>query len=143
MAESIVKFVLSKLTDVIVKEALLLYNINEQVETVTRQLSWIQAFMKDADKKQITDERQKHWVKEMRDVAYLIEDTIDTFLSEVPPKPQKSTGMMESMKRKMKITKKLPAVRKLVREITQIQTRLTEIETSRVRYICWFIHDLC
>ncbi|XP_078153420.1 putative disease resistance RPP8-like protein 2 isoform X2 [Carex rostrata] len=134
MAESIVKFVLSKLTDVVVKEALLLYNIDEQVETVTRQLGWIQAFMKDADKKQITDERQKHWVKEMRDVAYLIEDAIDTFLSKISLKPEKPIGMMESMKKKLKTTKELPVVHKLVHEITKIQTRLTEIETSRVRY---------
>ncbi|XP_078153977.1 putative disease resistance RPP8-like protein 2 isoform X2 [Carex rostrata] len=41
---------------------------------------------------------------------------------------------MEAMKRMMKITKKLPAVRKLVHEIEQIQTRMNEIETSRVRY---------
>ncbi|XP_078153419.1 putative disease resistance RPP13-like protein 3 isoform X1 [Carex rostrata] len=134
MAESIVKFVLSKLTDVGVKKALQLYSVDDQVETVTRQLGWIQAFMKDADKKQITSERQKHWVKEMRDVAYLIEDVIDTFLSEVPLKPQKPTGMMESMNKKLKITKNLPVVHKLVDEITQIKKRMDEIETSRLRF---------
>ncbi|XP_078153427.1 putative disease resistance RPP13-like protein 3 isoform X1 [Carex rostrata] len=134
MAESIVKVLLTKLTDVGVKEVLQLYSVDEQVETVKRELGRIQVFLKDADKKKITDDKQKHWVKEVRDAGYLIEDVVDTFLSEVPPKPQKSSGMVESMKRKMKITKKLPAVRKLVHEITQIQTRLTEIETSRVRY---------
>ncbi|XP_078153425.1 putative disease resistance RPP13-like protein 3 [Carex rostrata] len=134
MAESIVNFVLSKLTDVVVKEVLLLYNIDEQVKTVTRQLGWIQAFMKDADKKQITDERQKHWVKEVRDVSYLIEDAIDTFLSEVPPKPQIPTGMMESIKKKLKITKELPAVYKLAHDITQIKKKMTEIEASRLRF---------
>ncbi|XP_078153545.1 disease resistance protein RPP13-like [Carex rostrata] len=134
MAESIVKVLLTKVTDVGVKEVLQLYSVDKQVETVKRELGRIQVFLKDADSKHITDDKQNHWVKEVRDVGYLIEDAIDTFLSEVPPKPQKSTGMMESMKRKMKITKKLPAVRKLVHEITEIQTRLTEIETSRVRY---------
>ena len=143
MAESIVKLILSKLTDVGVKELLLMYNVDEQIETVTRQLGWIQVFLKDADKKKITDEKQKYWVKEVRDVAYLIEDAIDTFLLEIPPNPQKPTGTMEAMKRMMKITKKLPAVRKLVHEIEQIQTRMTEIEMNRVRYIYLFIHDLC
>ena len=143
MAESIVKVIVSKLTDVGVKEVLRMYNVDEQVETVTRQLGWIQVFLKDADKRKITDEKQKYWVKEVRDVAYLIEDAIDTFLLEIPPKPQKPTGTMESMKRMMNITKKLPAVRKLVHEIEQIQRRMTEIEESRRRYICWFIHNLC
>ena len=142
MAESIVKVLLTKLTDVGVKEVLLLYNVDEQVEIVSRELGRIQVFLKDADKKQITDGKQKHWVKEVRDVAYLIEDVIDTFLSEVSPKPQKLACTMEAMKRMMKITKKLPAVRKLVHEIAQIQTRMTEIENSRLRYICWFIHNL-
>ncbi|XP_078153543.1 putative disease resistance RPP8-like protein 2 [Carex rostrata] len=134
MAESIVKVLLTKLTDVGVKEVLRLYDVDEQVETVSRELGWIQAFMKDADKNHIIDERQKHWVKQVRDVAYLIEDVIDTFLSEVPLEPQKPTGMMESMKKKMKITKNLPTVHKLVHEITQIQKRMDEIEKSRVRY---------
>ena len=83
MAETIVNFVLGKLVDVAVKEVLLMYGLDEQVEKVRRHLERCQAFLKDADRKRITDERQKQWVKEVRDVAYLIEDVIDTFLLEV------------------------------------------------------------
>ena len=77
-------------------------------------------------------------MKEVRDVAYLIEDAIDTFLSEVSPKMQKPTGMMESMKKKLKTTKELPAVHKLAHEITQIKKRMDEIEASRLRYVGLF-----
>ncbi|XP_078158072.1 disease resistance protein RPP13-like [Carex rostrata] len=131
MAETIVKFVLEKLVDVAVKEVLLIHGVDEQVEKVRRDLERIQAFLKDADKKHLTDERQKHWVKEVRDVAHLIEDVIDTFLLEVPTKSTGSTGIRQAMKRLIKKTKKLPAVHKLDDEIKKIQTRLEEIKASK------------
>ncbi|XP_078158565.1 putative disease resistance RPP13-like protein 3 [Carex rostrata] len=131
MAETIVKCVLEKLFDVAVKELLLIHGIDEQVEKVRRDLERIQAFLKDADKKHITDERQKHWVKEVRDVAHLIEDVIDTFLLEVPSKSTGSTGIRKAMKKFIKKTEKLPAVRKLADEINEIQKRMEEIKASR------------
>ncbi|XP_078149380.1 putative disease resistance RPP13-like protein 3 isoform X2 [Carex rostrata] len=134
MAECIVNFVLAKLADAVVQEALLLYGVDAKVEAVSRELGRIQAFLKDADKKQITDEQQKYWVKEVRDIAYSMEDVIDTFLMEVPQQPQKFNGVMEKMKRKFKIAKKGPDVHKLLDEISLIQTKLEEIEKSRLRY---------
>jgi hypothetical protein len=134
MAEIIVNFVVRKLTDVAVKEVLQLFRVDEQVKTVSRELGWIQPFLKDADKKQITDESQKHWVDEVRDVAYLIEDAIDTFLSEVPPEPQKFDGMIKAIKRLTTKIKKIPAVHKLVYEISKIQKKMKEIDASRLRY---------
>ena len=76
MAETIVNFVLGKLGDAVVKEVLHLYSVNEQVEKVRRELIRIKAFLKDADRKQIKDERQKTWVMEIREIAHSIEDVI-------------------------------------------------------------------
>ncbi|XP_078182224.1 disease resistance protein RPP13-like [Carex rostrata] len=140
MAECIVNFVLTKLADAVLQEALLLYGVDAKVDAVSRELGRIQVFLKGADKKQITDEQQKYWVKEVRDVAYSMEDVIDTFLMEVPQQPQKSTSVMEKMKRKLKIAKKIPAVHKLLDEISLIQTKMEEIEKSRLRY---GINNLC
>ncbi|XP_078182223.1 disease resistance protein RPP13-like [Carex rostrata] len=134
MAEFIVNFVLTKLADAVVQEAISLYGVDEKVDAVSRELGRIQVFLKGADKKHITDEQQKYWVKEVRDVAYSMEDVIDTFLMEIPQQPQKSTGVMEKMKKKFKIAKKIPAVHKLLNEISLIQTKMEEIEKSRLRY---------
>ncbi|XP_078150635.1 putative disease resistance RPP13-like protein 3 [Carex rostrata] len=130
MAETIVNLVLSKLADVVVKEVLHLYSVNKQVEKVGRELERIQAFLKDSDRKQVTDERQKNWVKEVRDVAHSIEDVIDTFLMDIPQK----SGMRENIKNLLTKTKNLPTVHILVDEINQIQEKMKEIEESRVRY---------
>ncbi|KAJ4804037.1 Nbs-lrr resistance protein [Rhynchospora pubera] len=131
MAESVVKFVLEKLSDVVVKELLHLYGVGEQVEKVSRELSFIQAFIKDADRKRIVDERQKQWVKEVRDLAYRIEDVIDTFLVEMPePKP----GKREAVKRWFMKTKKFRVFQRVGDEINQIMARIQEINESRITY---------
>ncbi|KAJ1703909.1 hypothetical protein LUZ63_003688 [Rhynchospora breviuscula] len=131
MAESVLTFVLGKLGDAFVEEVLHLYGVSEQVEKVSRELIRMQAFLKDADTKRIADERQKQWMKEVRDVAYDIEDVIDTFLSEAP---EKKAGKREAVKRWYMKTKKLPAVHMLGDEINKIEARIQEIEASRVRY---------
>ncbi|KAJ4757936.1 Disease resistance family protein [Rhynchospora pubera] len=131
MAESVLSFVLGKLGDAFVKEVLHLYGVSEQVEKQSRELIRMQAFLKDADTKRIVDERQKQWVKEVRDLAYWIEDAIDTFLSTVP---EKKPGKREAIKRLFMKTKKIPAIHMLGDEISKIEARIQEIEGSRVRY---------
>ncbi|KAJ4768622.1 Disease resistance protein (CC-NBS-LRR class) family [Rhynchospora pubera] len=131
MAESIVSFVVGKLGDVVVREVLKLHGVSEQVERVSRELNRIQAFLKDADRKRIVDERQRHWVKEVRDLAYSIEDVIDTFLIEVP---EYKPGKKEAVKRWFTKTRKLPAVLRIGDEMNKIEARIQEIEASRVRY---------
>ncbi|KAJ4786422.1 Disease resistance protein (CC-NBS-LRR class) family protein [Rhynchospora pubera] len=85
MAESIVSFVLSKLADASVQELLHLCGVDMQVKLLSDELGWIQAFLRDADRKNNSgDERQRHWVKEMTEVAYDIEDAIDTG-ADLPP----------------------------------------------------------
>ncbi|KAJ3708407.1 hypothetical protein LUZ61_012112 [Rhynchospora tenuis] len=133
MAESVVRFALEKLGDAFVKEELHLNGIGEQVERVSRELIRIQAFLKDADRKLIVDESQKQWVKEVRDVAYDIEDVIDTILSESERTEEKS-GIMEAGKRWLTGIKKIPTVHRLANEINKIQERIKEIEASRDRF---------
>ncbi|KAJ4811472.1 Disease resistance protein (CC-NBS-LRR class) family [Rhynchospora pubera] len=131
MAESILKLVLEKLGDVFVKEVLHLYGVSKQMEKVRYELSWIQAFLKDADRKRIVDERQKKWLKEVKDLAYWIEDVVDSFLLEVP---EQKPGKKEAVKRLFMKVKKLPSNHNLGDEINKIEARIREINESRVRY---------
>ncbi|KAJ3708389.1 hypothetical protein LUZ61_012094 [Rhynchospora tenuis] len=130
MAESVVSFVLGKLGDAFVKEVLHLYGVSGQVEKVSHELIRIQAFLEDADRKHL-NKRQEQWVKEVRDLAYRIEDAIDTFLLTVQ---EKKPGKREAVKRLFMKAKELPAVHMLGNEIKEIEARFQEIEASRVRY---------
>ncbi|KAJ1695940.1 hypothetical protein LUZ63_012638 [Rhynchospora breviuscula] len=128
MAEGIISCVMQKLTDAVVNEFLLQHGIGDQVGALSRELSRLQAFLKDVDKKQIRVESLKHWMKEIRELAYSIEDVIDNFLSEVNrPKPS-------ILWRVIKRLKTIPAQYKLGDEISKIQARIQEIHESRVRY---------
>ncbi|KAJ1702803.1 hypothetical protein LUZ63_002582 [Rhynchospora breviuscula] len=131
MAESILRLVLEKLGDVFVKEVLHRYGVSKQMEKVRYELSWIQAFLKDSDRKRIMDERQKKWLNEVKDLACWIEDVIDSFLLEVP---EQKPGKREAVKRSFMKVKKLPSNHKLGDEINKIEARIREINESRVRY---------
>ncbi|KAJ3684212.1 hypothetical protein LUZ61_013376 [Rhynchospora tenuis] len=131
MAESVLSFIVGKLGDAFVREVLQLHGVGEQVERVRRELSRIQAFLKDTDKKHIVDERQKQWVKEVRDLAYWIEDVVDTFLTEVL---ENEPGKMGAVKRWFTGTTKLPTIHRLGHEINKIEAMIEEIAESRLRY---------
>jgi ATPase subunit of ABC transporter with duplicated ATPase domains len=132
MAEIILRIVLGKLADGLVQEALFLYGVHDKVERVQRDLTWIQAFLKDADTKRHKDERVKKWVNEVQEVGYLIEDVLDKFLAEVGGgKPE---GLCNKLKRIGKMPMKLIAKHKLGNEIDKIQQRLREIKENTTMY---------
>ncbi|KAJ4750519.1 Disease resistance family protein [Rhynchospora pubera] len=137
MAESIVKYVLDKLADATVRELLNLCGVDKQVKLVSDELSWIRAFLKDADRKSNSgDERQRHWVKEIREVAYDIEDAIDKacLLGIEMENPKKKLSKMEAFTRMFKSPKKLPALHELGVELNEILERIKKISESREKY---------
>ncbi|KAJ4802326.1 Disease resistance protein (CC-NBS-LRR class) family [Rhynchospora pubera] len=134
MAESIVKFILGKIADATVQELLHLCGVDKQVKLVRDELGWIQAFLKDADRKNNNgDERQRHWIKEIREVAYDIEDTIDKacLLGIEMENPKKRPSKMEAFKRIFKSPK---AQHELGVEIKEILKRIEKISENRVKY---------
>ncbi|OMP05217.1 Disease resistance protein [Corchorus olitorius] len=80
MAESVVSFLVERLGDLVIKEASLLWGVEDQVKKMQTELKWMQCFLKDADKRQDEDERVKNWVSEIREAAYDVEDVIDNFI---------------------------------------------------------------
>ncbi|KAJ3669605.1 hypothetical protein LUZ60_011555 [Juncus effusus] len=139
MAGTIVSYVLGKLSDVIIKEALFLYGVGEKVESMKRELKRIQCFLWDADMKRKGDARVQHWVNEVKDVAFRIEDAIDIFIVDIEsmdhekcpkPRPRKR----DFIKRMLHKPEKLPAIHNLGCEIDQINALLVEISESRSRY---------
>lgn len=90
MAEAIVSFVTGKLSDLLIEEVVSLYEVHGQVDSIDRELTRIQCFLKDADVKQKGDERVKNWVRDIRDVAYDVEDVIDIFILKLRSRPKKT-----------------------------------------------------
>ncbi|XP_078154110.1 disease resistance protein RPP13-like [Carex rostrata] len=82
-AEEAVKFVLGKLTDALLEKAQELYEVSGQIELMQTELRLIQALLRDANSKSNRDEAVKEWLILVRDLAYQIENVIDTFMVEI------------------------------------------------------------
>ncbi|KAJ4772740.1 Disease resistance protein (CC-NBS-LRR class) family [Rhynchospora pubera] len=141
MAESIVIFVLSKLADASVQELLHLCGVDMQVKLLSDELGWIQVFLRDADSKNNSgDERQRHWVKEMMEVAYDIEDAIDKAcllgIGIDDPTKRHGDGVMKAIKKMFSCStpKKLPELHELGVEINEILERIKKISESREKF---------
>ncbi|KAJ4782834.1 Disease resistance protein RPP8 [Rhynchospora pubera] len=132
MAEAIVHLALNKLAEAAVTEALRLYGARDQLDSLQHELRWIQAFLKDAEAKKNLDHRAKTWVTEVREVAYKIEDVIDTFMADVDD--HKNRQGRNALKQALFYPKKLYMVRKLTNEMDAIQTRLREIKEYTEKY---------
>ncbi|KAJ1695685.1 hypothetical protein LUZ63_012383 [Rhynchospora breviuscula] len=135
MAESLLTNVLGKLAAFAVEKAVKkfqsLYGIRREVEILSRELTYIQAFIKDADRKHIVEERQLQWVKDVIDIAYQIEDAVDIFLLECP---EKLPGFMGRLQGLVKKATQLSFLYKFQEEIKKIQGRIREIKQFRETY---------
>jgi hypothetical protein len=81
MAEAAITAVLSKFGELAMSEANLLAQVGDD------RLEWLQAFIRDADRKRRTgtDGLTRVWVRQTRDVAFQVEDALDEFFHQVPP----------------------------------------------------------
>ncbi|KAJ3704224.1 hypothetical protein LUZ61_007929 [Rhynchospora tenuis] len=132
MAEMVANCVLGKLRDDSVKELMhryRVYGVSRQIESLTRELAWFQAFLKDADSKNIVDERKKQWMKEVNDLVYWIEDVVENFLLDLP---QKRYGKIEAFNGWLTKNKELTTVHRFSNEINKIRERIEEIRNYGV-----------
>jgi len=79
MTETVVTLVINELVQLIVHESKLLRGVHREVVDIRDEFESIQCFLKDADKGDLQD-GFKTWVKQVREVAYHIEDVIDKYV---------------------------------------------------------------
>ncbi|XP_058109111.1 putative disease resistance protein At1g50180 [Magnolia sinica] len=130
--ESVVGFLLQKLTDPIIQEAIFLDGVRDQVEWLEEEFTRMRCFLKDADAKQDSDVRVKNWVRNVRNVAYDAEDAIDIFVFKIAPLRQR--GFLGRIRRYAFIFHDLSALHKLGLEIERIKTKISSISESRLAY---------
>ncbi|KAJ3678484.1 hypothetical protein LUZ60_002287 [Juncus effusus] len=129
MAEQIISDVLVKLGDLLIKECLFLRGVGDKVELVKTQLGQMRSFLKDAEEKKIKgDNRTQQWVRDVRDVAFEIENAIDKYIVEI----HNVTGKHVSLwKRCILRPTRWRSVHKLGNKISTIQAQTKMISESR------------
>ncbi|OMO81388.1 NB-ARC domain-containing protein, partial [Corchorus capsularis] len=79
MAETAVSFLLGKLGPFLVEQARTLRGVEAKAQWIKDELERINAFLRVADENAETNPQLKVWVKQVRDIAYDIEDALDVF----------------------------------------------------------------
>ncbi|XP_062095834.1 disease resistance protein RPM1-like [Humulus lupulus] len=132
MAESVVSFLLEKFSSLLEDEVKLLSGVRDEVVFVKNELDRIRAFLRSADAKEDQDEEIKVWVKQVREVAYDAEDTIDDFLYRF--EHTKRHGFYGYLCKMARGIKNLKARRRIASQLQSIKLRVTDISEGRQRY---------
>ncbi|KAL8111504.1 putative disease resistance protein At1g50180 [Apium graveolens] len=133
MAETVVSFAVERLGELLISEIKHLHGVSDKVKEIQRELKRMQCFLKEADKKQNQDERVKNWVAEMRELAFRIEDVIETFAIEVPTKIQNS-GFKKMLRRFACMLSEGVSRRNISSEIDAIKDEMANLRTSLPSY---------
>ncbi|KAI3883797.1 hypothetical protein MKX03_010597 [Papaver bracteatum] len=133
MVDAVVSLAVEKLGDVLIGETSFLLGVRSQVKRLRAELIRMECFLKDADaKEQQGNESVRHWVAEIRNIAYDAEDVIDSFVLKVDS--ARKTKTKSFLSRKALMVKNLKHLRRVGNEIQSIQARLRSISDSTITY---------
>ncbi|KAJ7975274.1 Disease resistance protein [Quillaja saponaria] len=136
MAEIAVSSLVDKLIGLLVEEVKLLKDVQKKVADIKEELESIQSFLKDADlraEKEDLNCSMKTWVKQVREVAYEIEDVIDQYMLHVA-QGQYHHGFMSFVNKPACLIKLLKLRHRMAAEIQHIRSSFREIKERSVRY---------
>ncbi|CAL5416944.1 unnamed protein product [Camellia sinensis] len=132
MAERAVTSVIQYLGPLLAGEVELLRGVRKEMVSIKAELERIHSFLKDAESRAETgDEGVKIWVKQVRQVAYRIQDVIDEHILLVLPK---QPGLFGSLHKVTRTITKLKPRHEIASQIQDIKTTIREIKEGADRY---------
>ncbi|KAL7263261.1 hypothetical protein ACSBR1_001438 [Camellia fascicularis] len=132
MAERAVISVIQYLGSLLAGEVELLRGVRKEMVSIKAELERIHSFLKDAESRAETgDEGVKIWVKQVRQVAYWIQDVIDEHILLVLPK---QPGLFGSLHKVTQTITKLKPRHEIASQIQDIKTTIREIKEGVDRY---------
>ncbi|CAM8945340.1 unnamed protein product [Rhodiola kirilowii] len=124
-----------KLGQFLYQHANFLLDIKDKIERLKKELSWMQSFLQDAEKKLDNNSLIREWVSDVRDLAYDCEDVIDTFLLKLSCMREPQPGCIGTMSRCfVAYTAKFPSTYDLGCQIEKLMTKVIDISSRRERY---------
>ncbi|WJX45146.1 hypothetical protein P8452_32047 [Trifolium repens] len=130
MADSVVSFLLGHLSQLLQNEANLLCGVDDRIISLRNELEIINVYLKTSSKgKNNNKEIEQIVLSQIRDVAHLAEDVIDTFIVNVAI--YKRRNMMGRMLHSFDHAKLL---RDVAQKIDKIKTTLKEIRENNINY---------
>ncbi|KAK4575646.1 hypothetical protein RGQ29_026563 [Quercus rubra] len=137
MAETAVSLVIENLIPLLVQEARLLKGVHRKVAGIKDELQIIQSFLKDADarvEQENMSNVEKTWVKQIREEAYHIEDTLDEYILHLAKGPLGPRQHFHFVQKFFQFTKKLRARHVIASKIQDININLQKKREMAVKY---------
>ncbi|GLT52979.1 hypothetical protein SLA2020_262800 [Shorea laevis] len=132
MAEIVVTYVLDNLTSLMQEEVQLLKGVKEAADSIADELENIKAFLRAADEMEERTPQLDVWVKQVRDVAYEIEDALDEYRLRL--KPHTGHDLHASLAKIVPSIKNLKARHQIGSEILRIRSRFASISEGHQRF---------
>ncbi|KAJ4724323.1 Disease resistance protein [Melia azedarach] len=83
MVDAVVSFVVERLGDYLIQEAVFLAGVKSEVLWLKKELEWMLCFIKDAEQKQVDNPLIRQWLSDITDIAYDTEDVLDKYMLQV------------------------------------------------------------
>ncbi|KAJ4782122.1 Disease resistance protein RPP8 [Rhynchospora pubera] len=141
MEAAVMQFVVGKLGNMISNEAQLLGGVKDQVEWAQTKLMEIRCYLRDADSNKTTSALAENWLSQLRDVAYRMEDVVDTFHLELENECKKDPDLLDKIKSLFPNPTRVPGLHKLGKELDKIKLQFEEILKSKNDYRIDPLHD--
>ncbi|KAL1807654.1 hypothetical protein ACET3Z_024644 [Daucus carota] len=122
MADAVVEFLLENLKQLLLYHVELISGVKEQVESLHRELSLMNAFLRDSKEKRNQYEVVREIVRQIRDVAYETEDVIDTFVA---------TAALQRSRNRLSRFVHAFDYKSVARQIESIKVRIKEIYDAK------------
>ncbi|XP_066389566.1 disease resistance protein Pik-2-like [Miscanthus floridulus] len=133
-SDATMKSLLGKLGGLLAQEYTLIRGVRGDIQYITDELATMQAFLGDLGSTQEDhDLRIKNWMKQIRDMAYDMEDCIDDFAHRLPHDPLSDTTCSFIVTRIYELRTFWPR-RQIASKIAELKVRAQHIAERRGRY---------
>ncbi|KAL3506301.1 hypothetical protein ACH5RR_031683 [Cinchona calisaya] len=132
MSEAIVSTVVETIHGLLVEEAKFLSGVTNEVQELSRELTHMQCFLRDADTRDHKDKTVQNFLKEIKRLSYRAEDTVETFAVEVASKRGK--GLKKVLTRFTCIICEGYSLHNHGLEIANVKTDISKLITSLQTY---------
>lgn len=125
---------LGKLSALLEKEYAKYKNFKSDVQFLRNELSSMSAVLQKYSMLEEPDVQVKVWMKEVRELAYDIEDCIDTFMIHAEHQPDEPSGIKGFVRKNIRKVKKLASHLKIANEIQELKKLVVDASERRARY---------
>ncbi|KAL3604974.1 hypothetical protein D5086_005833 [Populus alba] len=133
MADGAVSFLLDKLTTILLQKASLLGDARDKIEEIKLELESMKSFLRDAERSKEKSDSVETWVRQVREVAYEVEDIIDEFMHHKYKETLKNgfKGIVEGV---VKFPKNITSRHRISSKLQKVIAKVHEVSERSKRY---------